>query len=126
MDMSRDTNLLNLLNVQAFLANITESTLELNPHTYIFNILPGYKNKEWEQLALLTARRCIARHWIQQDPPTVKEVEKDLTKLFRLEKMECEHNLKARSQGITKFWARWGAFNGKALSREIPDLDHIP
>lgn len=100
---------------------ITSKPMELSPQKCILNILPDYNNKGWEQLTMLTARRCIARHWIHQEPPTVKEVEKDLHKLFRLERMESEQNLSSQTQGVAKYLKRWGLYIDKNLPAQTKE-----
>lgn len=68
--------------------------MKLNPHAFIVNIFQTETptvldytkrkrhDKEWEQLVLLTARRCLARQLIFYKPLTIGEVKKEIQKLF--------------------------------------------
>lgn len=66
-----------------------------------------HRNKDWEQIVFITARRTLTRHWIKQTP-TIGEVEKDIQQLFRLEKLELDSNNTSKASEQEKFKERWG------------------
>lgn len=100
-------------------------------HTYLclFNILPANyqpdserqrkgESQEWLQLSLLTARRCLTRHWIRATTPTIQEQQMDLQNFLRLERLDTDISGYKNTSVQNTLRKRWYCFMNSYLDEE--------
>lgn len=104
-----------------YIQQVSNTHIEKEPYLCLFNILPANdqpdserqrkgESQEWIQLSLLTARRCLTRHWIRATTPTIQEQQMDLQNLLRLERLDTDISGYKNTSVQNTLRKRWHCF----------------
>lgn len=62
------------------------------------------QNKEWNKIVLLTAKRCLLRKWNEKKPPTIREIQANLTRLFNMDYLTATFATEREQNNFQRRW----------------------